>query len=113
MNQDQAVSAITKVEFNPATLGGSFVALNGSGTTDAVGMWKLFNGSTTVSIELSFDGVNAHDFIPPQGTFVADFQSNNDNTASYGSAVKKLRKGQIIYGRQAPNPTYLQIIGYK
>ena len=106
----QYVGAVTKSEFNPASLTGSFQALNGSGFDDSVRIWKLFNPSTTASIELSFDGINPHDFVPPLSTFVGDFQANHDAQPVQGA--KQLKKGQIIYGRTAPNPTYLQIIGY-
>lgn len=107
------VSAVTKAEYNPASLTGSFQALNGTGFTDSVKIWKLYNGSTTVSIEISFDGVNPHDFIPPLGTCIIDFQTNHSNVGTYSNGTWNLRKGQIIYGRTASNPTYLQIIGFK
>lgn len=111
-NFNQYVYAVPKAEFDISTLTASFQALNGSGFSDAVNMWKLYNPSTTVSIELSFDGVTAHDFIPPLGTFIADFQANHDTAPTFGTGTKKLKKGQIIYGRTAPNSSYLQIIGY-
>jgi hypothetical protein len=114
MPQDvQYAYAVTKAEFNPASLTGSFQAMNGSGFDDSVRIWKLYNGSTTASIEISFDGVTAHDFIPPLGTLIVDFQANHDAFLSFGTGVKQLRKGQIIWGRTASNPTYLQIIGYQ
>lgn len=113
MPQDtQYVTAVTKSEFNPASLTGTFQALNGTGFTDTVRIWKLYNPSLTVSMDLSFDGVTAHDFIPPLGTVIIDFQANHDATASFGTGVKKLKKGQIVYGRTATNPTFLQIIGF-
>ena len=108
----QYAFAVPKSEFNPATLTGAFQVLNGTGLADAVGIWKLYNGSLTASIEISFDGVTPHDFIPPMGTLIVDFQANHDAAASFGTGVKKLKKGQIIWGRTAPNPAYLQIIGY-
>jgi len=107
------VQCVTKAEFDPSTLTGTFQAMNGSGLSDSVKIWKLYNGSTTVSIEISLDGVNAHDFIPPGGTFVVDFQTNHYDGGTYGTGTLNLRKGQIIYGRTAPNPTFLQMIGYR
>lgn len=111
--QEQYAGAVTKSSFNPASLTGSYQALNGSGFDDSVRIWKLYNGSTTVSIDISFDGVTDNDFIPPLGTLIVDFQANNDASSSFGNAVKMLRKGQIVYGKIASNPTYLQIVGYK
>ena len=108
----QYAYAIPKAEFDPASLTGNFQALNGTGFSEAVRVWKLYNPSTTVSIEISFDGVESHDFIPPLGTMIVDFQANNDASSSFGNAMKQLKKGQIIYGRTATNPTYFQMIGF-
>lgn len=107
------VQCVTKAEFDPSTLGATFVALNGSGLSDSVKVWKLYNGSETVAIELSLDGVNPHDFIPPLGTCIIDFQTNHYDGGTYGTGTLVLRKGQIIYGREAPNPDFLQMIGFR
>lgn len=108
----QYAGAVTKAEFNPASLTGTFQALNGSGFSDSVRIWKLYNPSTTISIELSFDGVTPNDFIPPLGTVIVDFQANRDSDSTHGTGTKQLRKNQIVYGRTAANPTFLQIIGF-
>ena len=106
-------SAVTKSQFNPASLNANYQALNGSGFDDSVRIWKMYNPSTTVSIDISFDGVNDHDFIPPLGTLIVDFQANNDADSSFGNSKKMLKNGQIIYGKTAQHADYLQIIGYK
>ncbi len=108
-----SVQCVTKAAFNPASLTGSYQALNGSGFSDSVKIWKLYNGSTTVSIDISLDGVTDHDFIPPLGTLIVDFQAGHADSASYGTGTLNLRKGQIIYGKTAESPAYLQIIGYR
>jgi len=107
-----SVQCVPKSEFNPASLTGSYQPLNGSGFSDPVKVLKLYNGSTTVSIDISLDGVTAHDFIPPMGTLIVDFQSNHANSASFGTGTLNVRKNQILYGKTASNPSYLQIIGY-
>lgn len=107
------VQCVTKAEFNPATLTGSFQALNGTGFSDSVKILKIYNPSSTASIEISLDGVTAHDFIPPMATLIVDFQTNHADSASFGAGTLCVAKGQILWGRTAPNPTYLQIIGYK
>ena len=107
------VQCVTKAEFDPSTLTGSYQALNGTGFSDSVKIYKLYNGSTTVSIDISLDGVTAHDFIPPLGTLIVDFQTNHYDGGTYGTGTLVVRKGQIIYGKTASNPTYLQIIGYR
>jgi len=107
------VQCTEKSEFDMAGLTGSFKAMNGTGFDDQVRIMKIWNPSTTVSIEVSLDGVKAHDFIPPLATLVVDFQANHQDASSSGSGTLIVRKGQILYGRTAPNPSFLQIIGYK
>lgn len=108
------LQCIPKSEFNVSSLTTSFQALNGpNGFGDSVKIWKMYNPSTTDSIELSFDGVTAHDFLPPGGTCIIDCQTNHYDGGSYGTGTLNVAKGQILYGRTAANPTYIQIIGYR
>lgn len=113
-NNVDYVSGVTKTTFDPATLTANFQPLNGSGFSDCVRIWKLWNGSASLPIEISFDGVTAHDYIPPQGTLIVDFQTNHDNNSSNSSGTKVFRKGQVIWGRTPPglSANFLQIIGY-
>lgn len=109
-----SVQCVLKTVFNPASLTGSYQVLNGAtGLSDTVKILKLFNGSTTVSIDISLDGVNPHDFIPPQGTLIVDFQTNHSSETTYGSGTLYMRQGQLIWGKTAESPAFLQIIGYK
>lgn len=107
-----SLQCVTKAEFNPASLSGTFQSMNGSGFDGTIKILKMFNPSTTVSIEISLDGVTPHDFMPPQGTLIVDLQTNHADSASYGSGTLNMRRGQILYGRTAVNPTFLQMIGY-
>lgn len=107
------VQCVPKSSFNPASLTGSYQALNGNGFGDDVKIWKLYNGSTTVSIDISLDGVTDHDFMPPLGTLIVDFQAGHADNSAYGSGTLYLAKGQILYGKTAANPTFLQIVGYR
>ena len=107
------VQCVTKAEFNPASLTGSYQALNGTGFSDSVKILKIYNPSTTVSIDISLDGVNNHDFIPPLGTLIVDFQTNHADSASYGSGTLCVARGQILWGKTAENPSFLQIVGYR
>ena len=106
-----SVSCVTKAAFNPASLNGTYQVLNGSGLSDDVKIFKLYNGSTTVSIDISYDGVTDHDFIPPLGTLIVDFQANHSDSPIGGT--KYMRRGQLIWGKTAEAPTYLQMIGYR
>jgi len=107
------VQCCIKSQFNPASLTGSYQALNGSGFSDAIKILKIYNPSTTVSIDISLDGVNPHDFIPPLSTLIVDFQTNSYDAPTYGMSVLNVAKGQILWGKTAESPTYLQIVGYR
>ncbi len=108
-----SVQCTTKSVFNPASLTGSYQAMNGTGFSDDVKIMKLYNASTTISIDISLDGVTDHDFIPPLGTLIVDFQAGHADNSAYGAGTLCVRKGQILYGKTAESPTFLQIIGYR
>ena len=108
-----SVQCVIKAVFNPASLTGSYQVMNGSGFSETAKILKLYNGSTSVSIDISLDGVNDHDFIPPLGTLIVDFQTNHADGSSSGTGTLNVRKGQLIWGKTAETPTYLQIIGYR
>ena len=108
-----SVQCVLKSEFNPATLTGTFQPMNGSGFSDNCKIMKIYNPSTTVSIDVSLDGVNAHDFIPPLSTLIVDFQTNHYDGPIYGTGTLNIRQGQILWGRTATNPSFLQIVGYR
>ncbi len=107
------VQCVLKSEFNPASLTGSYQAMNGSGFSDTVKIMKIYNPSTTVSIDVSLDGVNPHDFIPPLGTLIVDFQTNHYDGGTYGTGTLVVRQGQILWGKTASNPTFVQMVGYR
>ncbi len=114
MAELSSVQCVTKRQFNPASLTGSYQAMNGSdGFTDDIKILKLYNASTTVSIDISLDGVIDHDFIPPLGTLIIDFQTNHSANSAYNMGTLYMRKGQILYGKTAEAPTYLQMVGYR
>lgn len=104
---------IVKEEFDPASLTGSFQVMNGTGFSDDIKIFKLWNPSTTISVEISYDGVTVHDFIPPQGTCIIDFQTNHSNYGGNNQGTLNGRRYQLVWGRTAENPTFLQMIGYR
>ena len=103
---------IPAVEFDTSLLSGVFQAMNGTGFADNIKMLKLYNGSA-VGIDISYDGVTKHDFWPAGATIIFDFQTNHQDRPPYGSGTLYGRAGQIIYGRTAANPTFVQIAGYR
>lgn len=104
---------ITKAEFNPASLTGTFQVMNGAGFSDDIKIFKLYNPSTTVSIEISYDGITPHDFCPPLGTIIIDFQTNHSNVGGNNQGTLYGRKLQLVWGRTAANPTFFQMIGFR
>ena len=121
-DETSRVQCVLKAQFNPASLTGSYQALNGAGTqsdasqvgfSDTVKVMKIYNPSTTVSIDVSFDGVNDHDFIPPLGTLIVDFQANHNEGPTFSGGQWNVAKYQILWGKTAAQPTYLQIVGYR
>jgi hypothetical protein len=116
------VQCVLKAQFNPASLTGSYAPINGAGTqsdtaqvgfSDTVKILKIYNPSATVGIDISLDGVNDHDFIPPSGTLIVDFQTNHYDSSSFGTGTLNVAQGQILWGKTAAQPTYLQIVGYR
>lgn len=107
------VQCVLKSEFDMSTLTGTYQPMNGSGFSDSVKVLKIYNPSTTVSIDVSFDGVNPHDFIPPLGTLIVDFQANHYDGPIFASGQWNVAKYQILWGKTASNPTFLQIVGYR
>jgi hypothetical protein len=119
--QTSRVQCALKAQFNPASLTGSYQPLNGAGTqsdaaqagfSDAIRILKIYNPSTTVSIDISFDGVNDHDFIPPLSTLIIDFQANHNTGPTFSGGQWNVSKYQILFGKTAAHPTFLQMIGY-
>ena len=107
------VQCVVKSQFNPALLTGTYQAMNGTGFSDTAKILKLYNGSPTVAIDISLDGVTDHDFIPPLGTLIVDFQTNHFDSASFGSGTLNVAVGQILYGKTAEQPNWLQMVGYR
>lgn len=107
------VMCVPKAEFDMSTLTGSFQAMNGTGFDDNIKVLKIWNPSTTISIDVSFDGVTAHDFIPPLSTLIVDFQANHQSGPTFSGGTWNVAKYQILWGRTAENPTFLQMIGYR
>jgi hypothetical protein len=107
------VQCVLKSVFDPSTLTGTFQPMNGTGFSDTVKILKIYNPSTTVSIDVSLDGVNSHDFIPPLSTLIVDFQTNHYDGPIYGTGTLNVAQGQILWGRTAENPTFVQIVGYR
>ena len=107
-----AVMPILAVSFDTTTLTGTYQALNGTGTSNDCKVLKIYNGSG-VGIDISFDGINKHDFWPSGATIIIDFQANHADPAASGAGKLYLKKGQIIYGKTSSTSSQLQIAGFR
>jgi hypothetical protein len=116
------MQCVLKAQFDPGAITGSYQVMNGAGTqsvssqvgfSDSAKIMKIWNPSLTISIDISLDGINDHDFIPPLGTLIVDFQTNHADGSSSGTGTLNVRKGQLIWGKLALHPTFVQIIGYR
>lgn len=107
------VQAVLKQEFDIATLTANFQPISAAGFSDTVKILKIFNPSLAVSMDVSFDGVTAQDFIPPLSTLIVDFQSNHADGPTYTNGTLNLYRGQKLWVRTASNPSFLQVIGYR
>lgn len=103
---------IPAASFDLTTLTGTFQALNSTGFGDDIKILKIYNGSA-VGVDISYDGVNKHDFWPAGATIIIDLQTNHSDNASNGAGTLNGRKGQIIYGRSSTTSTQLQMAGYR
>ena len=121
-DETSRVQCALKAQIDPGGLSSSYTPLNGAGTqsdssqvgfSDTVKILKIYNPSTSISIDVSLDGVQDHDFIPPGGTLIVDFQTNHYDGPIYGTGTLNVPYGQILFGKTAAHPTYLQIVGYR
>ena len=108
--------------FDMTTLNGSYQVLNGAAqqpTTSSVGfqydikILKIYNDGDT-GIQISYDGVVPHDYLPSKGTMIIDLQANHADNSAYGSGTKNGRQGQLLYGLgSAATSGNLYISGYR
>lgn len=107
-----SLQAITRMTFDPTSLTGSYQPLNGSGFSDDVKIFQVYNGSSS-GIDISLDGVNDHFYWPPGMTLIVDSQANHADNSAYGSGTLYVRKGQIIWGKTTANPAFIFMMGYR
>ena len=89
------ISAITWTPFNTAGLEGACFFLR-------------FNNDTTSDIQISYDGVTAHDFIKSYTDFSVNFQTN----ASPNNGVCKVPKKTVIYVSGAVGTGNIYLSGF-
>ena len=106
------VQAVPVLQFDPASLTGSFQAMSVSGFSEAVKVLHMYNGSTS-AVDVSLNGTDLHAVWPAGGTLVIDLQANHQSVAPSSGGVLNARKGQNIWVRTSVNPTWLTVGGFR
>lgn len=65
------LSAMTRIDFDTASLTTAYQTTSAGGFGDDLVILKLYNASDR-AIDISLDGVNDHDFLPLNGTYILD-----------------------------------------
>lgn len=99
---------ITRVTFDSSTLTTSYQAINGTGFSQPLIVLRIVNNSNR-DIDISFDGVNDHDFLEDAGVFQLGSQSN----ALPPSNIALFSKNTRIYFKAASAGTgNIYLVGY-
>lgn len=107
------VQCVPMETFDTTTLNGTYQPLNGSGFEDDVKIMQIFNGSTTIGVVVSLDGVTDHLYWPPQATLIIDCQSNHSSKTTYGNGTLYVARNQILWGKLAEDQELLFISGFR
>lgn len=95
MGVKNTVQAITLASFDTASLSTSFQVVNSAGLTKPCFLLRIVNNSDK-DVTISYDGTNAHDFVPDGGTLELPVQTNsqpNTYTALFPIGFKVYVKG--------------------
>lgn len=101
------VQAIPRSSISSAAIGGAYAAINAGGLPEACFLIRIINDSTA-GIDISYDGVNDHDFVRDDDVLQIGFQTNsqpNNQTAL-------LKKGTVIYVSGTPGVGTIYLVGY-
>lgn len=90
-----------------ATLTGGYDAISSTPNAGPAVILRIINDSN-VDIEVSYDGVNSHDFIPANDKLELNFQAN----ASPNNFVSMLRKGAKVYVNGSPGTGHIYLAVY-
>jgi hypothetical protein len=110
MTVNSRVKAVTAARFNTAALTGGYDLINLGGLSHACFLIRILNRSN-VSLEISYDAVHTHDFIPADSSMELNFQTNSQPS----NYVALMRKGQLVYvlnPNQGAGVGYIYLIGY-
>jgi hypothetical protein len=98
---------MTMVTFDAASLSSSYQAVNSSGFPAAMNIFNILNGGST-DLTLSYDGVNAHQYVPSH----ANYGLASSEIASNTPDAVKIPKGTIIYIKGTAGTGTIYLTGY-
>lgn len=91
--------------FNCAGLTGSYQLVSAGGFDNDLAILKMYNSSTE-EVDISYNGTDDHDIIPPGGTFILDITSNKE-----GQRIA-WPKGRETFVKGTASAGLLYITGY-
>ena len=103
----KVIKAIERTQFDTAGLGLPFVALNPLGLTESCFLLRLINQSDT-GVTISYDGVDAHDYIRADSTSDLLGSSSLQGTGITGA----WRKGAKVYVSGIAGVGHIFLAGY-
>lgn len=77
MSAKNKLDPVERHSFNCASLTGSYQTIDPNGFAYDLVIYKIYNSSSQ-PIDISYDGVTDHDFIPSGGTLILDIQANKE-----------------------------------
>lgn len=90
------VKPLTLATFAASSLSTSYQAVNSAGFSEPVFFMRLVN-DTDQDLTISFDGTNAHDYVPSGGEWNFPCQSNSQPQ----SQLALWKKGTVVYVKAA------------
>ena len=101
------------VNFDASTLNASFQQINtGVETSAACIAFKFYNSSSNLII-ISYNGVDDHDILPPNSSFIFDSEANSEGFGNGVGGHKSLPAGTKIFAKTSSDTDRLIFVGYK
>lgn len=110
MSDNSRFQAVPRATFNTAGLAAGYAPLNGAGFTEPLKQMVITNWSNA-SVDISYDGVVDHDFLPPYTSRIVDVQTNAESLSEYGGNWN-VGRFQVIYGKGAAGVGTIYVCGY-
>lgn len=100
------IAAIEVTSFDAALLAG-YMPINPGGLTEACFLIRIINNSDE-DIDISYDGITDHDFLPMGETLEISFQNNSQPNNN----VALIAKGTIVYVAGSGGSGTIYLAGY-